>query len=276
MAKHVEYPTRKLDLLAGIATIVDDLECHAAVAFFNGYRYSEDVVATYELPIRADVSGQIGSTRTDILQRLIDVLENLQTKILEAKVGCNEACRAMLLGSLLQGMKKSGIYPRPSLPFPELSLDVLLASLTNGQPKPTQAGTNTASGSTPQRTAGLSGPPQSSRSLFGAPTAPQSTNTSRAPFNFSGPSHSSGNLFGTSTVPQNIISPRESSQSGTGGLFGGKASSNAVPNPPTAESPEQPGTLVKHNYRLKDLIGPLIMAAEKEITGLKLADFPRP
>jgi hypothetical protein len=265
--------------------------------------------------------GQIGSTRTDILQRLIDGLENLQTKILEAKVGCNEACRAMLLGSLLQGMKKSGIYPRPSLPFPKLSIDVLLASLSNvqspayfgpqsqgpvinysgrwnldptsttlvagglcgyqsdlvqGQPKPTPAGTNTASGSTPQRTAGLSGPPQSSSSLFGAPTAPQSTNTSRAPFNFSGPSHSSGNLFGTSTMSQNINSPRESSQSGTGGLFGGKASSNAVPNPPTAESPEQPGTLVKHNCRLKDLIGPLIMAAEKEITGLELADFPRP
>jgi virulence-associated protein VagC len=95
----------KLDLLAGIATIVDDLECHEAVAFFStnwlfgrlhgseeirgkalaqlllasfvfehaapfetytkmAIRYSEDVVTTYELPIRADVSGTLASQDT--------------------------------------------------------------------------------------------------------------------------------------------------------------------------------------------------------------------
>jgi hypothetical protein len=59
-------------------------------------------------------------------------------------------------------------------------------------------------------------------------------------------------------------------------LFGNKASSGVVPKPPVFESEEQPVTLVKHGCRLKQLIDPLISAAEKEITGLKLADFPRP
>jgi hypothetical protein len=91
----------KLDLLSDIATIVDDLECHEAVAFFStnwlfgwtvdwlqpgqlndkplaqvilasfvfehaslfqtytkmAIRHNIDVVSTYDLPIRADVSG---------------------------------------------------------------------------------------------------------------------------------------------------------------------------------------------------------------------------
>ena len=95
----------KLDLLADIATIVDDLECHEAVAFFStnwlfgwpvewpsteelrgkplaqlilasfvfehaslfqtytkmAIRHNIDVISTYELPIRADVSGMSAS-----------------------------------------------------------------------------------------------------------------------------------------------------------------------------------------------------------------------
>ncbi|RKL04601.1 hypothetical protein BFJ68_g10996 [Fusarium oxysporum] len=335
----------KLDLLADIATIVDDLECHEAVAFFStnwlfgwpvgwpsteelrdkplaqlilasfvfehaslfqtytkmAIRHNIDVISTYELPIRADVS------------------ENLQTKILAGKVGCNEACRAMLLGSLLQGMKKSGVYPRPSPPFPKLSPDAVLASLANvqspayfgpqsqgrllnysgrwnldptspnlvsggllgyqsvlvqDQPKPAPAGTNAPSASTPQQTPGAGGLTQPSGGLFGNSSSPQNTNT-RPSFNFGRPSPSSGDLSGTSTVSQNTKSPQVSSQSGTKGIFG-NISSNAGITPPTAETPEQPGTIVRHNCRLKDLIEPLVMAAEKEITGLKLADFPRP
>ncbi|EWZ80298.1 hypothetical protein NW765_011590 [Fusarium oxysporum] len=353
----------KLDLLADIATIVDDLECHEAVAFFStnwlfgwpvgwpsteelrdkplaqlilasfvfehaslfqtytkmAIRHNIDVISTYELPIRADVSDKIESTRIDILQRLVDGLENLQTKILAGKVGCNEACRAMLLGSLLQGMKKSGVYPRPSPPFPKLSPDAVLASLANvqspayfgpqsqgrllnysgrwnldptspnlvsggllgyqsvlvqDQPKPAPAGTNAPSASTPQQTPGAGGLTQPSGGLFGNSSSPQNTNT-RPSFNFGRPSPSSGDLSGTSTVSQNTKSPQVSSQSGTKGIFG-NISSNAGITPLTAETPEQPGTIVRHNCRLKDLIEPLVMAAEKEITGLKLADFPRP
>ncbi|KAF5580720.1 uncharacterized protein FSUBG_13324 [Fusarium subglutinans] len=353
----------KLDLLSDIATIVDDLECHEAVAFFStnwlfgwtvewlqpgqlrdkplaqvilasfvfehaslfqtytkmAIRHNIDVVSTYDLPIRADVSDKIESTRIDILQRLVDGLEGLQTKILADKVGCNEACRAMLLGSLLQGAKKSGLYPHPQSPFPKLCLDAVLATLANlqspayfgpqsqgpllnysgrwnldptsaslvsggllgyqsglvqGQPKPAPAGTNTPSAPTPQQTASAAGLTQPSGGLFGHRSAAQNTSTGPS-FNFGRPSHSSGDPSGTSTASQNPKSPQVSSQAGTKGLFGSIASNAGTP-PSTADNPEQPGTIVRHNCRLKDLIEPLVVAAEKEITGLKLADFPRP
>ncbi|KAG5756735.1 hypothetical protein H9Q70_000621 [Fusarium xylarioides] len=326
----------KLDLLSDIATIVDDLECHEAVAFFStnwlfgwtvewlqpgqlrdkplaqvilasfvfehaslfqtytkmAIRHNIDVVSTYDLPIRADVSD---------------------------KVGCNEACRATLLGSLLQGMKKSGLYPHPPSPFPKLSLDAVLASLANlqssayfgpqsqapllnysgrwnldptsanlvsggllgypsglvqGQPKPVPAGTNTSSASAPQQTASAARPSPPLSSLFGNSSASLNTHT-QPPFNFGRPSPSPGDLSGTPTVSQNAKSAQVSSQSGTKGLFG-NSGSNAGTSPSTTENPEQPGTLVRHNCRLKDLIEPLLVAAEKEITGLKLTDFPRP
>ncbi|RKL01702.1 hypothetical protein BFJ71_g5031 [Fusarium oxysporum] len=337
----------KLDLLADIATIVDDLECHEAVAFFStnwlfgwpvgwpsteelrdkplaqlilasfvfehaslfktstkmAIRHNIDFISTYELPIRADVSGtldsinewhqltiqdKIESTRIDNMQRLIDRLDKLQTKILADKVGCNEACRAMLLGSLLQAMKKLELYPRPSSPFPKLSLDNLLASLTKVQspayfgPK-SQGLVLNSSGkwnleTTPLVAGGLfgnrsdqSGPSQSPASggLFGNSPAPQSTNTPQDTRKFGGIHQPPSSPFGT-PFSQNSNSPRE-----TIGLFGNKASSSVV-EPPLVESEEQPATLVKHNCRLKGLIDPLINAAEKEITGLKLADFPRP
>ncbi|KAF5622289.1 integral membrane protein [Fusarium sp. NRRL 52700] len=350
----------KLDLLANIATIVDDLECHEAVAFFStnwlfgwnsewlqpgqlrnkplaqvilasfvfehaslfqtytkmAIRHNIDVVSTYDLPIRADVSDKIESTRIDILQRLVDGLENLQTKILTDKAGCNEACRAMLLGSLLQGMKKSGVYPLPSSPFPKLSLDAVLASLANlqspayfgpqsqgtilnysgrwnldptsaslvsggllafqsglvqGQPKPAPAaGTNTPSASSLQQTAGVAAPTQPSAGLFGNRNATQNTNT-RPPFSFG----SSSDLSGTPTLSQNTKGSQVSSQPGNKGLFSNGGSNTGL-HSSTAESPDQPGTIVRHNCRLKDLIEPLVVSAEKEITGLKLSDFPRP
>uniref|UniRef100_A0A0D2XY79 BTB domain-containing protein n=1 Tax=Fusarium oxysporum (strain Fo5176) TaxID=660025 RepID=A0A0D2XY79_FUSOF len=295
----------KLDLLADIATIVDDLECHEAVAFFStnwllgwpvgwpsteelrdkplaqlilasfvfehaslfktstkmAIRHNIDVISTYELPIRADVSD---------------------------KVGCNEACRAMLLGSLLQAMKKLELYPRPSSPFPKLSLDNLLASLAKVQspayfgPK-SQGLVLNSSGkwnleTTPLVAGGLfgnrsdqSGPTQSPASggLFGNSPDPQSTNTTQDTRKFGGIPQTPSSPFGTPFSQSSNI-PRE-----TIGLFGNKASSSVV-KPPLVESEEQPATLVKHNCRLKGLIDPLINAAEKEITGLKLADFPRP
>jgi hypothetical protein len=262
-----------------------------------------------------DVLDKIESTRIEILQRLVDGLENLQTKILADKVGCNEACRATLLGSLLQGMKKSGLYPRPSPPFPKLSLDAVLASLANvqspayfgpqsqapllnyagrwnldptsanlvsgglvgyssglvqGQPKPVAAVTNTPSASASQQTTTAGGLARPSGGLFGSGT-PQNTSTQPS-FNFGRPSPSPGGLFGTPTGSQTAKNPQVTSQPGAKGLSGSNAGTTSL----TIENPEQPGTIVRHNCRLKDLIEPLLVAAEKEITGLKLTDFPRP
>ncbi|KAM0082612.1 hypothetical protein ACKRZS_005184 [Fusarium odoratissimum] len=319
--------TIKLDLLADIATIVDDLECHEAIAFFSenwllwwpgenkrargkelaqlilssfvfehaalfetytkmAIRHSDDGPLTFGLPIRADVSDKIESTRIEIFQHLFDGLDNLQTRILDASVGCNAACRAMLLGSLLQAMKKFELYPRPSSPFPKLSLDNLLASLTKVQspayfgPKSQGPAVNYSGkwnlDTTTLVPAGFFGnrsdqvsPSQPSSGLFGNGPAPQSTNTPQETRKLGGPPQLPSGPFGTPSSQSSNI-PRE-----TVGLFGAKASSSVV-KPPLVESEEQPATLVKHNCRLKGLIDPLISAAEKEITGLKLADFPRP
>ncbi|KAI8404735.1 hypothetical protein FOFC_14207 [Fusarium oxysporum] len=290
--------TIKLDLLADIATIVDDLECHEGGRLI---RYSDDGPLTFGLPIRADVSGtlasenkwprltipdKIESTRIEIFQHLFDALDNLQTRILDASVGCNAACRAMLLGSLLQAMKKLELYPRPTSPFPKLSLDNLLASLTKVQ-SPTYFGPKSqgpvvnCSGKWNLETTTLvvggffgnrsdqGAPSQPSSRLFGNGPAPQSTNTSQETRRLGDPPQLPSGPFGT-ILSQSSNSPRE-----TIVLFGNKASSSVV-KAPLVESEEQPATLVKHNCRLKGLIDPLINAAEKEITGLKLADFPRP
>ncbi|KAF4490271.1 hypothetical protein FAGAP_10954 [Fusarium agapanthi] len=325
--------TIKLDLLADIATIVDDLQCHEAVAYFSenwllwwpsgseeprgkalaqlilasfvfehaslfetytklAIRHSDDVPSTFGLPIRADVLSQIENTRTQIFEHLFDGLDKLYDRILDGSVGCNPACQALRLGSLLQARKKLGLYPRPSSPFPKLSLDSLLASLATvqspayfglpnqgpvamysgkwsiensttvvvtrgffgGQSKSTQPGTNNASVSSPQPSG-----------LLGLSAVSQNTNNPPTR-QLGAPPQPTVGLFGSSTASQSPAS---------GGSFG-KANSKVGTNTPAAENQEQPAIIVKHKCRLKDLIEPLVMAAEKEITGLKLADFPRP
>ncbi|KAI3580817.1 hypothetical protein IWW34DRAFT_831406 [Fusarium oxysporum f. sp. albedinis] len=258
--------TIKLDLLADIATIVDDLECHEVIAFFSdnwlsrwpgenertrgkelaqlilssfvfehaalfeiytkmAIRYSDDGLLTFGLPIRADVSDKIESTRIEIFQHLFDGLDNLQTRILDASVGCNAACRAMLLGSLLQAMKKLELYPRPSSPFPKLSLDNLLASLTKVQspayfgPK-SQGPVVNCSGKWNLETTTLvvggffgnrsdqGAPSQPSSRLFGNGPAPQSTNTSQETRRLGDPPQLPSGPFGT-LLSQSSNSPRE-------------------------------------------------------------------
>ncbi|KAF5534438.1 integral membrane protein [Fusarium mexicanum] len=324
--------TTKLDLLADIAAIVDDLQCHEAVAYFSenwllwwpsgseqprgkelaqlilssfvfehaslfanytklAIRHSADVLSAFDLPIRADVLSRIENTRTHIFEHLFDGLDKLHDRILDGSVGCNPACQAMMLGSLLQARKKLGLYPRPASPFPKLSLDSLLASLATvqspayfgppsqgpiamysgkwniensstvvvagglfgGQSKPAQPATN-ASVPSPQPSG-----------LFGSSALSQTTNNP-PPRQLGAPPQPTVGLFGSSTTSQS---------SASGGLFG-KANPNFGFNPSVAENQEQPATIVKHNCRLKGLIDPLISAAEKEITGLKLSDFPRP
>ncbi|KAG8664691.1 uncharacterized protein FPOAC1_013471 [Fusarium poae] len=323
----------KLDLLADIATIVDDLQCHEAVAYFSeswllcwpsarkkargkelaqlilssfvfehaslfenytklAIRHSDDVPSTFGLPIRVDVSSQIENTRTQIFEHLLDGLDKLYDWILDGSAGCNPACQALRLGSLSQARKKLGLYPRPSSPFSKLSLDSLLESLATvqspayfgppnqgpvamysskwnietsstvvvpggffgGQSKSTQPGTNNASVSSPQPSG-----------LFG-PSAFSQTTNSPPPRQLGAPPQPTVGLFGSSTASQSPAS---------GGLFG-NANSKVGTNTSAAENQEQPAIIVKHNCRLKDLIEPLVMAAENEITGLKLADFPRP
>ncbi|XEV05018.1 hypothetical protein FSHL1_010305 [Fusarium sambucinum] len=96
-------------------------------------RYSSGIVPSFDLPIRADVINRIEDSRVRILQDLVHKLDKLQDDLLEGRLGCSQGCRAMLLGTLLQAMKASKLYPPPEPPFSSLTLDSAIETLRNAQ-----------------------------------------------------------------------------------------------------------------------------------------------
>ncbi|KAL6821708.1 hypothetical protein J3E69DRAFT_382206 [Trichoderma sp. SZMC 28015] len=144
-----------LTLLAQIAVIVDDLECHNAVWFFakgwisqikdpipceicedlmrwilisfvfeqpklfteataTAIRYGTDAIPTFNLPIRPKVLEDIGVKRENIFRKL---------------EGCNKGCRAMMFGTLCQGMRSSSLLPFPPSPYISLSISSTLQNM---------------------------------------------------------------------------------------------------------------------------------------------------
>ncbi|OBS20416.1 hypothetical protein FPOA_06786 [Fusarium poae] len=292
--------TLGLDLLAEVASIVDDLECSDAILIF-GYRWlmsfgifypfpktmdktlaqlilvsfvledtnifslstklairhSSDTVPSFDLPIRLDIIKRIEDSRASILQDLVQKLDKLQDDLLEGRLGCSDGCRAMLLGSLLQMMKASKLYPPPEPPFSSLTLGWVIESLRytqspryfgpfNDGPAGKHSGlwhmqVQPSATPAPPVKSSLSGPssnqshPQNNTiprstpgGLFGnssvRQSAPATNAASSGPFTTS-PAFTSGGLFGTPAVPQANTATVTSSQ-----LFGGgTAPQTAVP-----------------------------------------------
>ncbi|GKU12243.1 unnamed protein product [Fusarium langsethiae] len=302
------------DILADIASIVDDLEC-------------SDIVPSFDLPIRADIIKRIEDCRKSILQDLVDRLNKLQDDLLEGKLGCSHGCRAMLLGALLQAMKASKLYPPPQPPFSSLTLGSVIESLRNAQSpryfsasgdgparkasgswhiqeqpsappappvKPTLFGSRPSSN--PFHYQNKPVPRPNLGDFFGASPvrqSPPATNTASTGYFNTRPEprnggFTPGGLFGSPAVPQanTIIAPRTTS----GGLYsgattprttspprpsGGGAGTEAASQSQTSEVNDAPQKITRHDCRLKDLIDPLILAVEEKIQGLPLADFPR-
>lgn len=298
------------DLLVAVASVVDDLQCQDALNFYGrewipsfhglfganlpkemnkklvqsifisfifeherlfedstkaAIRFNNGAVPTFELPIRANIpskifsesqrlelirEGHIEKRRLAVLGNLYTSLKSLENRLLEGQLGCNQGCTAMLLGALIQGMKVAGLYPpRVSLQFPFLTLDVVINSLRNAESptyfsaeKDSVAGKY--SGSWTLSTRSNTAPPiaiptpAAAGSLFGGQLRPN-------------PPTPSGSLFSTS--------------------FGNTTSSA----PTVVDKEEDPALLVRHSCSLKDLLKPVLDAAEGEIVGLKLADYSK-
>ncbi|CAH0042743.1 unnamed protein product [Clonostachys rhizophaga] len=170
--------TVTVEQLAGIAAIVDDLECHEAVWFFSqGWLpqppYASQIFTTQDtarliliafvfeqpemfqyatqravveslplsfgagVPIRPIILEHIKEQRDAVVESLLEGLKQIQTQLLEKKLGCNFGCRAMLLGTLIQ---KMDIRPlrlfSAALPLPleSQSIDTIIRSLREDQP----------------------------------------------------------------------------------------------------------------------------------------------
>ncbi|KAK7211834.1 hypothetical protein V2G26_019012 [Clonostachys chloroleuca] len=72
--------------------------------------------------------------RDAVVQSLLEGLKQIQTKLLEKKLGCNFGCRAMLLGTLIQKMdiRPLGLFGHP--PLERQSISMIVRSLREDQP----------------------------------------------------------------------------------------------------------------------------------------------
>ncbi|UKZ68418.1 uncharacterized protein TrAtP1_009454 [Trichoderma atroviride] len=95
----------------------------------DAIRYSTDKTPTFGLPIRPRILDDIGERRKFILAHLFDNLQKLQSQLLEQSLGCGQGCRAMMYGTLSQGMKSNSWLPLPLPPYTSLSISSALRQL---------------------------------------------------------------------------------------------------------------------------------------------------
>ncbi|EHK48748.1 hypothetical protein TRIATDRAFT_214995, partial [Trichoderma atroviride IMI 206040] len=95
----------------------------------DAIRYSTDKTPTFGLPIRPRILENIGERRQFILAHLFAHLQKLQSQLLEQSLGCNQGCRAMMYGTLTQGMKSNSWLPLPLSPYTSLSISSALQKL---------------------------------------------------------------------------------------------------------------------------------------------------
>jgi hypothetical protein len=246
-------------------------------------RFSDGAVPTFELPIRADIpsktfcgsqrlklirEGHIVKSRLAISRNLMNGLKSLEDRLVEGQLGCSHGCTSMLLGALIQGMKAVGLYPaREFAQFSSLTLDFVINSLRNTQ-SPTYF--SAKKGSVTGKYSGSW--VLSARSNTAPPTTGWTAPDSGGAFSFSRTTASlpvTGGMFGGQ--PRTKASTPVATSLSSGG-FGSIKSSDAT----VADKEPDPDLLVRHSCSLKDLLKPLLDAAEAEIHGLKLADYYRP
>ncbi|QYS99772.1 hypothetical protein H0G86_006890 [Trichoderma simmonsii] len=89
-----------------------------------------DDIPTFNLPIRPRVLEDIEVKREGIFSNLLTLLYHLEEQLLDKSIGCNKGCRAMMLGTLSQGLRAASLSPSPSPPYISLSIRPTLRQLT--------------------------------------------------------------------------------------------------------------------------------------------------
>ncbi|KAM0243064.1 hypothetical protein ACHAP5_006942 [Fusarium lateritium] len=286
-----------LDLLAAVASIVDDLECHDTLAFFSqswmvnyeklaptyvktlaqlilasfvfenasvfktatklAVLHSQGAVLSYDLPIRVAILDLMESRRLVILRNLILDLDALEKDLLEGKLGCSRVCRSMILGDLLQATKGCGLYPQPSAPFITLAVHPVIQSLKNA---PSSTCFSSEQDSSTFKHSGhwrLTAQPSFPGGHQQASTNSLFSTATAVPFQ-------------TNTTNQQLVSTN---------IFGARVTPQAASTPtglvgrPAAEKNNLPQVLVRHHCGLSELLAPIISRAEAWKTGLELPDY---
>lgn len=67
-------------------------------------------------------SEDINKQRETILTHLFDKLRSLQSQLLDQSLGCSQGCRAMMYGTLNQGMNSNSLLPLPPPPYTSLKI----------------------------------------------------------------------------------------------------------------------------------------------------------
>ncbi|KAI6765945.1 hypothetical protein HG530_007015 [Fusarium avenaceum] len=293
-----------LDLLAAVASIVDDLECHDTVAFFSqgwivsyenlaptstntlaklilvsfvfenasifktvtrlAIQHSRGTVSSYDLPIRVAIMDLMESRRLTILHSLLVDLDALEKDLLDEKAGCSRVCRSMLLGDLIQATKGCGLYPRPSAPFDSLAVHQVIHSLRNAP--------SSKCFSSVEDCVDSKHSDRWCRAVQSAASA--------------GPHQGSGGIFfGAGAAPQfQVLHQQQVTH--TGHSCQSPFSVSAAPQvsgsltglfgPKDAQKNKLPPVLVQHHCSLTQLMAPIISRAEAWKTGLELPDYLGP
>ncbi|KAL6890808.1 hypothetical protein GGI43DRAFT_414851 [Trichoderma evansii] len=90
---------------------------------------STDIMLTLDLPIRSKILEDMSTRRKSIFSNLIYRLHNLESQLLEQSLGCNQGCRAMMLGTFSQGLKLNSLLPLPLPPYYTLRVTSILLQL---------------------------------------------------------------------------------------------------------------------------------------------------
>ncbi|KAL6792923.1 hypothetical protein J3E68DRAFT_451318 [Trichoderma sp. SZMC 28012] len=92
-------------------------------------KYSTDVLHTFNLPIRPKILDDIGVKRENIFKNMFSRIYHLEYQLLGSSIGCNKGCRAMMLGTLSQGLRWSSLSACSFTPYVSLSIRRALEEL---------------------------------------------------------------------------------------------------------------------------------------------------
>ncbi|KAF4447790.1 hypothetical protein F53441_8715 [Fusarium austroafricanum] len=283
----------ELDLLADIASIVDNLVCHDALSFYsqnwllkNRKKYSSllrcgDMVlaqlilvayvfedaALFENSTSIAIRYRNGILSTFLIPIRVDILEQIE----DSRVTTVEHL-ADGLDEIEDGLLEQKLGCSYGLGY--FTIDSIIKSLRKIQSPRHFSPMSDCSAGKHSGTWRLFDQPSSPPASRSTPSA---WSSSFADQTNSAPRATSGGMFGAKTMPlRENGSLGGTSSSPFGKPFGSRGGFGSGSNfgVPIKDENEAPQVLVRHHCHLKDFVDPLLDKMEERIKGLKLAAFP--